>query len=286
LRIDSHQHFWNYDAVKDAWITEEMSVLKRDFAPADLLPSLQTAHIDGTIAVQANQSESENLFLLSLAEKCPAIAGIVGWLDFRAPDVAQRLDYFKQFGKIRGFRHVVQDEPDHRFLLRPDFLRGISLLRQFGLTYDVLIYPNQLPSATEFVQTFPDQPFVIDHIAKPAMKVREITVWARHIAAIAANPNVYCKISGLITEADWSSWQKSDFKPYLDVVFDVFGVNRVMFGSDWPVCLLAGTYEQVLQIVENYVKNRPLDEKDKIFGGNAAKFYGVETFLERSAAST
>ena len=285
MRIDSHQHFWNYDPVRDSWITEEMKVLKRKFTPKDLLPLLQRAHIDGTIAVQANQSESENLFLLSLAEKCPAIAGIVGWLDFRAPDAAQRLAYFKQFGKIRGFRHVVQDEPDNRFLLRPDFLRGIGLLRQFGFTYDVLIYPKQLPSAADFVHTFPDQPFVIDHIAKPAMKEREITIWARQLAAFAANPNVYCKISGLITEADWSNWQASDFKPYLDVVFDVFGVNRVMFGSDWPVCLLAGTYERVLQIVEDYVKNRPLEEKDRIFGGNAAKFYGVETFQNRFAAS-
>jgi L-fuconolactonase len=285
LRIDSHQHFWNYDPVKDAWITEEMSVLKRNFAPEDLLPLLQTANIDGTIAVQANQSESENLFLLSLAEKCPAIAGIVGWLDFRAPDVAKRLAYFKQFGKIRGFRHVVQDEPDDRFLLQPNFLRGIGLLREFGFTYDVLIYPNQLLSATDFVQTFPDQPFVIDHIAKPAMKTREITIWARHMTAIAANPNVHCKISGLITEADWSSWQVSDFGPYLDVVFDTFGVNRVMFGSDWPVCLLAGTYEQVLEIVENYTSNRSLEEKDKIFGGNAARFYGVKTLQERLAAS-
>jgi L-fuconolactonase len=285
LRIDSHQHFWNYDPVKDAWINGEMSVLKRDFAPTDLLPLLQAAHIDGTIAVQADQSESENLFLLSLAEKFPAIAGIVGWLDFRAPDVAQRLAYFKQFGKIRGFRHVVQDEPDHRFLLQPDFLRGIGLLRQFGFTYDVLIYPSQLPSATEFVSRFPDQPFVIDHIAKPAMKTREITIWARHMTAIAANPNVHCKISGLITEADWLGWQTSDLKPYLDVVFDIFGVSRVMFGSDWPVCLLAGTYEQVLQIVEEYVKNRPLEEKGKIFGGNAAKFYGVETFQNRCPTS-
>lgn len=286
MRIDSHQHFWNYDPVKDAWITEEMGALKRNFAPADLLPLLQTAQIDGTIAVQANQSESENLFLLGLAEKCPAIAGIVGWLDLRAPDVAQRLAYFKQFGKIRGFRHVVQDEPDDRFLLQPNFLRGIGLLREFGFTYDVLIYPNQLLNATDFVQSFPDQPFVIDHIAKPAMKTREITIWARHMAAIAANPNVHCKISGLITEADWSSWQVSDFDPYLDVVFDTFGVNRVMFGSDWPVCLLAGTYEQVLEIVENYAKNRSLEEKHKIFGGNAARFYGVKTLQDRLAAST
>lgn len=275
MRIDSHQHFWNYDPLKDAWITDDMGPLKRDFVPADLLPLLQKAGVDATIAVQANQSEAENLFLLGLAEKCPAIVGIVGWVDFCARNVAQRLGYFKQFNRICGFRHVVQDEPDDHFLLRNDFMNGIAYLKELGFTYDLLIYPKQLPAVVDFIHKFPDQPFVIDHLAKPALKAREITGWARYMESIASNPNVYCKVSGLITEADWSNWRASDFTPYLDVVFDNFGVNRVMFGSDWPVCLLAGTYEEVIRIVEDYVQRRPLGEKEKIFGSNAAHFYGV-----------
>jgi L-fuconolactonase len=275
LRIDSHQHFWNYDPVKDAWITDAMSILKRDFAPGDLLPLIRHAGIDATIAVQASQSESENSYLLSLAEQCPSIAGVVGWVDFCVDNVPERLAYFKQFEKICGFRHVVQDEPDDRFLLRADFKRGIRGLRNLGFTYDLLIYPKQLPAAVDFLHQFPDQPCVIDHLAKPALKTREITVWARYMQAMAANPNVFCKVSGLVTEADWRSWQPGDFTPYLDVVFDAFGTNRTMFGSDWPVCLLAASYDQVVRIVEGYVKNRPAEEQERIFGGNAARFYGV-----------
>jgi L-fuconolactonase len=275
LRIDAHQHFWNYEPEKDAWITDDMSVLKRNFGPADLLPLAQMADIGGTIAVQANQSEAENFFLLSLADECSFIRAIVGWVDFRADTVEQRLAHFQQFKKIRGFRHVVQDEPDDRFLLWSDFMRGIAYLRDFDFTYDILIYPKQLPAALDFINRFPDQPFVIDHLAKPALKTKEITAWARYMQSIAANANVYCKISGLITEADWCNWQASDFKPYLDVVFDSFGMRRIMFGSDWPVCLLAGTYGQVVALVDDYLKTRSTAEKDNIFGGNAARFYGL-----------
>jgi L-fuconolactonase len=275
LRIDSHQHFWNYDPVKNAWITEDMGVLKRDFAPSDLYPLIHEVGINATIAVQADQSEAENYFLLHLSEKWPAIVGIVGWVDFCADNIVERLAYFKQFPRIRGFRHVVQDEPDKNFLLRNDFMRGIASLGEFGLTYDLLVYVKQLPAAVDFVQRFPDQPFVIDHLAKPALKANEITGWARYMQSLASNQNVYCKVSGLITEADWSNWRPSDFTPYLDVVFDSFGVNRVMFGSDWPVCLLAGTYHDVVGIVAEYLETRPSADKEKVFGGNAARFYGV-----------
>ncbi|MGO9640416.1 MAG: amidohydrolase family protein [Candidatus Acidiferrales bacterium] len=276
MRIDAHQHFWKFDPVRDAWITEEMGVLRRDFLPEDLAPELSANRMDASIAVQADQSEDETLFLLDLAEKHPQIAGVVGWVNFSAPNIRERLRYFSRFPKLRGFRHIVQAEPDDRFLLREDFLRGISCLKEFGFTYDVLIYPKQLPAAVEFVQRFPDQPFIVDHIAKPLVKEKEVSSWSKHMRALAAASNVSCKVSGLITEGDWKRWRPEEFHPYLDVVFDAFGPERLLFGSDWPVCLLAGTYHQVRQLVENYIRSRPQREKDNIFGGNAAHFYGVK----------
>jgi L-fuconolactonase len=274
-KIDAHQHFWQYDVQRDSWITDEMSVLKRDFLPEDLLPEMAANDIDGCIAVQADQSERETLFLLDLASKYSAIAGVVGWIDLRSPLLADRLDYFSQFGKLRGFRHVVQSEPDDRFLLREDFVRGVATLAEFGFTYDLLIYPKQLPAAIGLVEKFPGQPFVIDHIAKPEIKSGRISPWAAHMKTIAASPNVYCKLSGLVTEADWRHWRAEDFRPYLDVVFDAFGTDRLIFGSDWPVCLLADTYRRVKQLVADYLSSFSDMDKDKIFGSNAVQFYGL-----------
>jgi len=275
VRIDSHQHFWRYDATRHSWITDEMRALRRDFLPEDLRPELNANRIDATVVVQVEHSEDETHFLLKLAERDPTIAGVVGWVDLRAPDLPQRLEYFSQFEKLRGFRHIVQSEPDDRFLLRDDFCRGISLLREFGFTYDILIYARQLPAAVTFVERFPDQRFVIDHIAKPAIAVREIHDWARSMRAIAANPNVFCKLSGLITEADWNNWTADVFGPYLDVVFDAFGADRLLFGSDWPVCLLAGSYDRVHQLIAGYLNSKPAAEQLNIFGEKAARFYGL-----------
>jgi L-fuconolactonase len=275
MRIDAHQHFWCYDAHRDAWITDEMSVLKRDFLPADLLPELAANGIDGTIAVQADQSERETLFLLDLAAQHSAIVGVVGWVDLRSPNVRERLDYFSQFEKLCGFRHVVQSEPDERFMLHPDFLRGIATLSEFDFTYDILIYPKQLPAAIEMVARFPKQPFIIDHIAKPEIKHCRISRWAGEMRTIAQHPNVYCKVSGLVTEADWHTWRAEDFRPYLDVVFDAFGVDRLIFGSDWPVCLVAGSYARVRQLVVDYSADFSPADKAKIFGANAVHFYGL-----------
>jgi L-fuconolactonase len=275
MRIDSHQHFWLYDPGRDGWITDEMAVLKRDFLPKDLIPQLHANGIDQCIAVQADQSEKETLFLLELAENHPEIAGVVGWVNFSAENIEERLEYFSRFPKLRGFRHILQAERDDRFMMRKEFLRGISRLAGHHFTYDILIYARHLPVADEFVRGFPEQKFVVDHLAKPRIKARELQPWSRHIRRLASNLNVYCKLSGMVVEGDWSQWTPNDFRPYLDAVFAAFGVDRVMFGSDWPVCLVAGRYAQVKQILEDYTRSLPSTDKEKIFGLNAARFYGL-----------
>jgi L-fuconolactonase len=275
MKIDSHQHFWRYDSARHAWITDAMSVLKRDFLPPDLNRELQANAIGASVAVQAAQSEDETMFLLDLANRYAAVAGVVGWVDLSADDLPRRLESFSRYEKLRGFRHVVQDEPDDRFMLRKSFVRGIGALQQFHFTYDILVYPRQLPAAIELVAKFPDQPFVIDHIAKPPIKSHETATWGGNMREIACAPNVFCKLSGMVTEADWGHWKQEDFRPYLDIVFEAFKPDRLMFGSDWPVCLLAGTYERAKQMIENYVQKLANLEKEKIFGLNAARFYNL-----------
>jgi L-fuconolactonase len=284
MGIDAHQHFWKYNAVRHSWITEEMSVLKRDFLPENLAEEREANGIDSTVAVQADQSEDETLFLLELAERTPSIAGVVGWIDLRSPQAAKRLKFFSKFDKLRGFRHVAQDEPDDHFLVREDFLRGMASLNKFGFTYDILIYPRQLPAALDLVARFPEQSFVIDHLAKPEIKARNRSGWAARMQKMAAHPNVYCKLSGMVTEADWHNWKKEDFRPYLDVVFGAFGPKRLMFGSDWPVCLLAANYQQVVEIVEDYLQDCAADVKARIFGGNATEFYQLKVAKRGPAA--
>jgi L-fuconolactonase len=273
--IDAHQHFWRFNPVRDAWITEEMAAIRRDFLPGDLAPELDAHGVDATIAVQADQSEAETEFLLGLAEGNRGIAGVVGWLDLRSPEIESRLERFSQFRKLRGVRHVAQGEPDDRFLIRPDFVRGVGRLAKFNLTYDILIYPRQLPAAIELVGSLPDQKFVVDHLAKPEVKAKKIEPWATQMREIAANPNVYCKVSGMVTEADWKNWKREDFEPYLDVVFDAFGTQRLMFGSDWPVCLVAASYDRVKNIVESYVERYAPRAKSAIVGDNAICFYSL-----------
>jgi L-fuconolactonase len=284
MKIDSHQHFWRYDAVRDAWITNAMAMLKRDFLPDNLAVELKSNGMDASIAVQADQSENETTFLLDLAEKNSDVAGVVGWVDFLAPRVGERLEYFSHFSKLRGFRHIAQAELDDRFLVRDDFVKGVAQLRAFGFTYDILIYPRQLPAAIELVAHLPEQHFVVDHCAKPEVKSGSLSPWAAQVREIAKNKNVFCKVSGLVTEADWKHWKADEFKPYLDVVFEAFGAERLMFGSDWPVCLLAGTYRQVVQLIEDYVKGFSPADKEKIFGGNAARFYRLKTAQHGLAA--
>lgn len=277
LIIDSHQHFWRYTPARDGWISDDMEAIRRDFLPQDLLPELRQNRVDGTIAVQADQSEQETMFLLELAAQHEFIRGVVGWVDLCSERLPERLQFFSQFAKLRGLRHVVQSEPDDRFMLRTDFVRGIGELQAFGFTYDILIYARQLPEAIELAGKFPRQKFVLDHIAKPAIKAREIAGWERDIRELAKAANVWCKLSGMITEADWRNWRPGDLKPYLEVVFDCFGDDRLMFGSDWPVCLLAGSYGRVKEVIAKYTEALPHSEKSNIFGYNAARFYGLAT---------
>jgi L-fuconolactonase len=276
MKIDAHQHFWNYNPRRDAWITDEMSLLKGDFLPEHLIGEFRANGVDGCISVQADQSEHETEFLLNLASQYDSlIRGVVGWVDLSSPRLPERLAHFAKFKKLRGLRHIVQSEPDDRFMLQPDFCRGIARLRDFCLTFDILIYPRQLPAAVELLEKFPDQKFVLDHLAKPSIRTQEIEPWAQQIRTLARNPNLFCKLSGLVTEANWKNWQAADFYPYLDVAFDAFGGDRLMFGSDWPVCLLAASYRQVRELVEQYVARFPVDSQAKIFGLNAVHFYGL-----------
>ena len=274
--IDSHQHFWRYQPARDLWITDEMAVLKRDFLPDDLMPELRANSVAGCISVQADQSEQETHFLLELAERHDEVKGVVGWVDLLNPGVRDRLRYWSQFRKLCGFRHVVQAEPDDRFLLRPEFLRGITALEEFDFTYDILIYPKQLPAAIELVVQFPRQRFVVDHLAKPEIRGATLEPWAQRISTLARNANVYAKLSGLVTEADWRNWRADDFRPYLDVVFAAFGPDRLMFGSDWPVCLLAGSYCQVKDLISSYTSRFGEDRQARIFAGNAIRFYRLK----------
>lgn len=275
MRIDSHQHFWKYDADRDQWITEDMAVLRRDFMPEDLVPLLERNSIEGCIAVQTDQSEGETEFLLDLASRFSAIRGVVGWVNLRSPNVHKSLKKYSECRKFRGVRHIVQSEPDDRFMVREDFVNGIAALQDHGLTYDILVYPHQLPAAIELVSRFPSQPFVLDHIAKPSIRTGKQNGWIGQLRELSQSKDVYCKVSGLVTEADWQSWTASDIFPYLDVVFEAFGCDRVMFGSDWPVCLLAGTYDRVLSLVRDYTSGFSHADQDAFFGLNAARFYGV-----------
>lgn len=284
VTIDSHQHFWRYDTARDGWIKDSMSVLKRDFLPEELEGECEANGIDATIAVQADQSEAETLFLLKLAEGSKRVAGVVGWVDLRSPRVEERLRFFSQCKKLSGFRHIAQSEPDDRFLVSLDFLRGMAQLREFGFSYDILVYPRQLGAAIELVWQFPEQRFVVDHMAKPEIKAGRRQPWATHMRTIAQNSNVYCKLSGLVTEADWHHWTLEDMIPYLDIVFEAFGPDRLMFGSDWPVCLLAASYRQVKQLIESYVEAHAAEHKQDIFGGNAMRFYGVKADFHGLAA--
>jgi L-fuconolactonase len=274
--IDAHQHFWHYDPRRHSWITESMSVLKRDFLPADLASELQQNRVYGTIAVQAETSLDETEFLLGLAAQTERILGVVGWIDLTSTAIAAQLQTFKGRPKLCGFRHIVQDEPDDRYLLREDVRRGIGAIGEAGFTYDILVYPRQLPAAIELVSRFPNQKFVLDHCAKPFIKTRQFEPWAIHIRELAEFPHVCCKLSGLITEADCHAWHPADLRPYLDLVVEAFTPSRLMFGSDWPVCLLAGEYRAVKNSIEVYAKQFSQRDRDLIFGGVAAQFYGIK----------
>lgn len=277
MKIDSHQHFWNYNPEEYPWMQgEKMNPIRRDFGPADLERVQSEVGLDGSIAVQARQSLKESRWLLELADRDPRIKGVVGWVDLRGIDLEAQLEELAPHDRFVGVRHVVHDEPDDEFMLRPEFLRGLGRLHGFGMTYDLLLFPKHLPVAIEVVKRFPEQPFVLDHIAKPFIEDGGLRPWYRQIAELAEFPNVYCKVSGMVTEAAWRAWNKRDFRPYMDIVFDAFGEDRLMFGSDWPVCLLSADYDEVVGIVTDYISDLGDSVSEKVMGANAARFYGVK----------
>ncbi|MDO6808066.1 amidohydrolase family protein [Zobellia galactanivorans] len=275
MTIDSHQHFWNYEAVKHSWIDDEMSSIRKDFLPEDLKKVYQENGIDGCVAVQADQTLEETDFLLELAKQNDFIKGVVGWADLRSGHIDSVLEKYSSEQFLKGWRHVVQGEADHNFLLRPNFLRGISLLEKYGYTYDILVFPHQLGAVLEFVRKFPNQRFVIDHIAKPYIKDGFYDGWASLMKEIGKQENVCCKLSGMITEADYNSWTPEQLHPYMHLVLEAFGSERVMFGSDWPVCLVAGNYGQVKGVVTDFISTLGKEDQQMIMGANAEAFYNL-----------
>lgn len=273
--IDSHQHFWIYEKEKHAWIDDAMSAIRRDFLPEDLKAVYQEHQIDGCVAVQADQTIAETDFLLNISSENDFVKGVVGWIDLRAADIDEQLDRYSDREKLKGWRHVVQGEADPKFLLRPEFTRGIAQLEKYGHTYDILVFPHQLGAVFEFVEKFPNQKFVIDHIAKPYIKDGFFSGWATMMKAVAKHENVHCKVSGMVTEADYQNWTPDQLEPYIDVVLNAFGTDRVMYGSDWPVCLVAANYGQVLNVVQSHIASFSDDEKEAIMAKNAMDFYAL-----------
>jgi L-fucono-1,5-lactonase len=276
MRVDAHQHFWKYDAAEYGWITDALAALKRDFLPADLKPLLEANGFDGCVAVQARQSLEETRWLLKLAAENGFVKGVVGWVDLRGEDLPHVLEALSDVRKLVGVRHIVQDEPDDEFVLREDFRRGVARLAEFGLTYDVLVYPRQLKAATQLVRELDEQAFVLDHIAKPAIAEGVTEPWATDVRELARSGNAMCKLSGMVTEAKWKAWREEDFWPYLDVVMEAFGAGRVMIGSDWPVCTLSGEYGATMGVVKRYVDRLTETEQAAVLGGNCARFYGLD----------
>jgi L-fuconolactonase len=274
MKIDAHQHFWNYDAHRHGWISDDMASIRRDFLPGDLQPLLKKNHFDGSVVVQVDQTSQETENLLRLADQHQLIKGVVGWVDLRADDLEERLQQYSQFSQLKGFRHIAQAEPQG-FLTQSKFINGVKMLRRYNFTYDLLIYHFQLDEAVTFLHSVPDTRIVLDHIAKPSIKTGGKTPWASGIAALSGFENVYCKVSGMVTEADWKNWEYEHFRPYMDKVFESFGPSRIMYGSDWPVCLVAASYDEQLGILERYISRMTAAEKQSVLGDNAKRFYNL-----------
>ena len=274
MTIDSHQHFWNYDPIRDKWIESSMKILQKDFLPKDLKPNLDDNGIDGCIAIQADQSENENEFLLNCAEKNSFIKGVVGWIDLTTKNIDYKLANYKTNPLFKGIRNIVQAEDDN-YLLRSDIQKGISKLSNYQLTYDLLILPRQLPAAIALVEKFPKQIFILDHIAKPNISNSMTEHWKKNITALSKFKNVSCKLSGVVTETKSYSFNDNDFYPFIDHVFKSFGPERILFGSDWPVCLLAAKYNKVIDLVKNYLKSHSKKTKLNVMGLNAIKIYNL-----------
>jgi L-fuconolactonase len=271
--VDSHHHFWRYNPVDYGWIDDGMAKIRRDFLPEDLRRDMAADGVDAVVSVQARQSIEETRWLLDLATANDFIAGVVGWVPLVSPSVVATLEEFASHPKLVAIRHVLQDEPDPAYMLRADFQAGIRALQSFNLTYDILIFERHLPQTIEFVDHHPAQPFVVDHMAKPRMRQREIEPWASHMRELAKRPHVSCKLSGLTTEVGRANWTIADLRPYVDVVLEAFGPDRLLFGSDWPVCLVACDYARWMTTVQELIADLSPIERTAILGGNARRIY-------------
>lgn len=275
MKIDAHQHFWQFDPVRDAWITDDMSVIQRDFLPEDLYPILEENDVDACVAVQADQSEKETEFLLGLAQSHPWIKGVVGWVDLLSPELENRLDFYKQNPAFKGVRHILQAEASG-FMTQKAFVNGVSQLMTHDLTYDILTTESQLPEVVDFVKALPEMSLVIDHLSKPNIKEASFDQWKKNMERISQYEHVCVKLSGMVTEADWQNWDDSTLKPYVDACLEMFGPSRLMFGSDWPVCLLAGSYQQVYDSLKTCINELTPSEQQQILGGTATSFYKLD----------
>ncbi|MEK4073252.1 amidohydrolase family protein [Paenibacillus sp. FSL M7-0656] len=275
MKLDAHQHFWEYNAAEYGWIGEEMKAIRQSFLPEDLEPLLVQSGLDGCIAVQARQSLTETEWLLQLADQHECIKGVVGWVDLCSDEVRNQLELFASNPYLKGVRHVIQDEPDLKYVLREDFQRGISLLKEYDLAYDLLVSKEQLPYAVELVKAFPEQRFVLDHLAKPDIKSGILSPWKEALESLAAQPNAYCKLSGMVTEADWANWTPKDFTDYLNIAIEAFGAERLMFGSDWPVSNVSAPYSEVFGLIISHINGLPILDQQMILGGTCATFYQI-----------
>lgn len=274
MRIDAHQHLWQLGKFKYSWLDKPgLEPIRRNFLPADLKPLLQAAKIDKCVFVQTQHNVAENRWVLQLAEQNDFIAGVVGWVDLASPQCEGQLLEFIKHPKFAGIRHVTQDEPDENFIIREDVIRGLKVLEKHNVPFDLLFYVQHLRHAPTLARQLPNLKMVIDHCSKPKIKSREIDDWRRDLQAAARFPNIYCKLSGLVTEADWQNWKPSDLRPYIDVALDSFGPTRCMYGSDWPVCLLAGSYARVVEAIDKCLEPLTQSERQSIFGETAAAFY-------------
>jgi len=274
--IDTHHHLWKFNPDEYGWMDESMGVLKQDYLPSDLEVELVKAGVSGTVVVQARQSIEETRWLLELAEHHPFIKGVVGWFDLQSEKIGEQLDQYASHPKLVGARHVIHDEPDDDFMFRPAFLRGLELLKNYNLSYDLLLFPKHLKGATELVGLFPDQTFILDHISKPPISSGILQPWKDDLETLASRSNVWCKISGMVTEADHNRWRYEEFVPYLDTVLSAFGRERIMLGSDWPVCRLAGEYKEIMEIPLRFIEDLKEDDKIRIYRQNAIECYQLE----------
>lgn len=275
MKIDSHHHFWKYDPAEYDWIDKSMKVIRKDFLPGNLKSTIQKAGVDGVISVQARQSVEETDWLIGLAHQNDFIKGVVGWVPLIQHDIEDLLEIYADEKILKGVRHVIQGENDPQFMFRKDFNHGISLLKKHSLVYDILIVERQIPDAISFVDQHPDQVFVLDHIAKPLIHLNKMAPWKENIQKLARHENVNCKISGMVTEADYQNWTPSQLQPYFEVIMEAFGPNRLLFGSDWPVCLVATTYKNWVDVVQNSISSLSETEQIKIMGGNAVRIYQI-----------